>query len=160
MDTLTSLVDNVSSRFHLPPTLVAAIVDVESTRDPFACRYEQAFFDRYVKPQVHKIKPVAPCSLATELVTRAMSWGPMQVMGETARTIGYTGPYLSALCDPATGLLWGCCYLARLRDRYPDEPWPVIVRAYNGGPGGRHDITNPYPAKVLARLGGKWPPKE
>lgn len=157
---LFDIIHDVATAFRLPTELVAAIVDVESTENPFAFRWEQAFFDRYVKPNAAKIKAISPCSLATEIQARAFSWGPMQVMGQTARELGFTGPFLSALCSPITGLTWGCTLLSRLRDRYPDEPWAVICRAYNGGPGNRNDITNPYPNKILAKLGGTWPPKE
>lgn len=36
----------------------------------------------------------------------------MQVMGQVARKHGFTGKFLSALCDPVTALDIGCAALA------------------------------------------------
>ncbi len=139
-----------SSRCSLPLRLVTAIVQVESGGDPGATRFESGFKRRYIVP----LKLPEP-----EATHRATSWGLMQIMGETAYSVGFRGDYANLL-DPATGLHWGCEYLRRLRDRYRREPWEVICRAYNGGPGNRHNRSNTYPAKVLAACGGVWPPKE
>ncbi|MGD0955720.1 MAG: hypothetical protein ABR953_02685 [Candidatus Acidiferrales bacterium] len=43
---------------------------------------------------------------------RPISWGLMQVMGQVARKHGFTGKFLSALCDPVTALDIGCAALA------------------------------------------------
>lgn len=149
-DEIRNLARLESSRCSLPLRLVTAIVQVESGGDPNATRFEPAFKRRYIDPLRLP---------ETEAVGRSTSWGLMQIMGETARTIGFRGDF-HALLDPATGLKWGCMYLRRLYDRYHREPWEVIIRAYNGGPGNRHDKSNAYPAKVLAACGGVWPPKE
>jgi soluble lytic murein transglycosylase-like protein len=147
---ITSLAESAAKKHNLPPRLVLAIVTVESAGKPGATRYEPAFFNRYIRPQN---LPEA------EGKGRATSWGLMQIMGETARTLGFAGAFTSLL-TPAIGLEWGCRYLSRLLDRYACESWECICRAYNGGPGNRHNLANTYPAKVLAALGGEWPPKE
>lgn len=147
---ITSLAEAAAKKHNLPPRLVRAIVTVESAGKTGATRYEPAFFNRYIRQQN---LPEA------EGKGRATSWGLMQIMGETARTLGFAGAFTSLL-TPAIGLEWGCRYLSRLRDRYACESWECICRAYNGGPGNRHNEKNTYPAKVLAALGGVWPGKE
>ena len=77
-------------------------------------------------------------------------------MGATARQYGFRG-WFPELCEAESGLEYGCCYLADLRRQFGQEGWPVVVRAYNGGPGGRHEESNPYPGEVLEKLGGRWP---
>jgi soluble lytic murein transglycosylase-like protein len=66
----------------------------------------------------------------TERHTQMCSWGLMQVMGGTARELGLTG-YLSQLCDPETGVQYGCRYLRRLFERY--QIWDDAIAAYNAG---------------------------
>ncbi len=83
--------------------LVCAIVEQESAWNTYAIRYEPGFRTRYV----------APLGLpATEEIARSISWGLMQVMGQVAREHGFTGKFLSALCDPLVGLDIGCAALA------------------------------------------------
>lgn len=145
-----------ADEFKLPFELVRAVVQAESGGNPAAIRYEPHFDARYHRAPSGFIPP--GCSHATEEVGRAMSWGLMQVMGETARTIGFQG-WFPELCSPAIGLAWGCRYLRRLADRYGHEGWDVVCRAYNGGPGNRHNPGNDYPSKILKHLGGRWPQK-
>ncbi|EHJ46351.1 Lytic transglycosylase catalytic [Solidesulfovibrio carbinoliphilus subsp. oakridgensis] len=150
----------ISSHFSahaLPPALIHAMLMVESTGNPFAMRFEPAFYDRYLKGKPLSFTPPS-CSIDTEAIGRATSWGLLQIMGETARCLGFRG-WFGELLTPEIGLEWGCRYLARLRDRFLNTGgWEVVSRAYNGGPGNAHNPANTYPAKVLAHLpGGVWP---
>ena len=149
-DALLALITDASNAAGLPVRLVAAMVKVESGGNPRATRFEPAFLERYIRPL--KLDP-------EESKGRATSWGLMQIMGQTAWTCGFRGSF-EELLDPATGLKWGCEYLHRLCCRYPREPWEVICRAYNGGPGNRHNAANVYPAKVLRAAAGVWPSRE
>ncbi|HTR47976.1 MAG TPA: transglycosylase SLT domain-containing protein [Verrucomicrobiae bacterium] len=100
---LLSLARAAASKHSLDPALVCAVVEQESAWDTHAIRYEPAFRTRYV----------APLGLpSTEEVARSVSWGLMQVMGQVAREHGFTGKFLSALCEPAAGLDIGCAVLA------------------------------------------------
>ncbi len=100
---LLALVRSTAARHALDPALVCAVIEQESAWDAHAIRYEPAFRARYV----------APLGLPpTEEVARSISWGLMQVMGQVAREHGFDGKFLSALCDPATGLDIGCAVLA------------------------------------------------
>jgi soluble lytic murein transglycosylase-like protein len=53
-------------------------------------------------------------------------------MGATARDMGFDGSFLTALCDPFTGLEYGCRYLRSLIKRYGWDQ-RAGVAAYNAG---------------------------
>jgi soluble lytic murein transglycosylase-like protein len=125
-----------AAKHALDAALVCAVIEQESAWDPLAMRYEPAFRMRYV----------APLRLsATEEVARSISWGPMQVMGQVARERGFTGKFLSALCDPTDGVDVGCAVLAsRLSAAGGDVAQALAL--WNGGAN-----TN-YAPQVLARV--------
>ncbi len=118
------ILDRVARELGLDPDLVRAIVLIESSGDPWAVRYEPAFYYRYVRGKIPGIS-------ITEEVARATSWGLMQVMGQVARERGFQGKFLSALCDPETGLRFGALHLKRFLDRHGDVE--KAVAAYNAG---------------------------
>jgi len=156
--TQDDLVVSMAASYQLPVVIVRAMVAHESAGGiPYAARFEPDFYERYLKGETPDFRPEF-CSLETERIGRATSWGLMQIMGETARCIGFRG-WFGELCTPAVGLEWGCRYLRRLADKYlADGGWPTVMRAYNGGPGNRHDMDSPYPGKILALIpGGQWP---
>lgn len=113
---LTNLIENTAVAYGLPVALVFAIVQVESSGNPWASRYEEGFFWRYVEGRGHTVWN--GCSRDTEERHRATSWGLMQIMGQTARERGFSGPFLTELCDPSMGLQMGCLHLTHLIDRY------------------------------------------
>lgn len=125
------LIERVAKRHDLPVSLVSAIVRVESGGDPWAIRYEPQFYDHYIAPK--PVKGKAPCSAQTEGRMQATSWGLMQIMGATARETGFNGVFLSQLCDPETGLDWGCRYLIRLFKRFGGQGDEAVIAAYNAG---------------------------
>lgn len=58
------------------------------------------------------------------------SWGLMQIMGGTARDLGFAGP-LTDLMDPELGIFWGCRYFQAHCSQYVqllDQ-----IAAYNAG---------------------------
>jgi hypothetical protein len=66
-------------------------------------------------------------------------------MGQTARERGFTGKFLSELCDPSTGLDAGCELFAH-KFALAEGNLGRALALWNGG-------TNPeYPAQVLARV--------
>jgi len=133
---LIALARAAAERHALDPALVCAVVEQESAWDAHAIRYEPAFRTRYV----------APLGLPpTEEVARSISWGLMQVMGQVAREHGFTGKFLSALCDPAAGLDVGCAVLA-VKVSSADGEIARALTLWNGG-------ANPdYAPQVLARI--------
>src|SRR4029077_12188922 len=123
----------------LDPALVCAVVEQESTWNPWAMRYEPAFFNKYVASLYTNNKITA-----SEAYARGFSWGLMQVMGQVAREAGFDAKFLSALCDPEQGLSTGCKVLRKKFDAMGGDA-PRALLAWNGG-------ANPaYAAQVLAR---------
>jgi soluble lytic murein transglycosylase-like protein len=120
--------------FNLDPALVCAVIEQESGWDVHALRYEDGFFSRYI----------VPLGLpSTEARARAFSWGLMQIMGQTARELGFKGA-MPQLCDPFFGISYGCRKLATCLKAVGSEH-DALVR-YNGG-------SNPaYADQVLARV--------
>ena len=150
-DPIPLYVDRAARQHGLPIALVRAVVEVESGGNPLSIRYEPGFFDRYVRDL--KISPVYPCSLQTERVARATSWGLMQIMGQKARELGYAEPFLSRLCEPDFGLEYGCRFLAALAKLHLDRlGYAGVVAAYNAGsprknPDGTY-VNQPYVEKI------------
>ena len=123
----------------LDPALVCAVVEQESGWNPWAIRYEPAFFAKYVAPLYTNNKVSA-----SEAYARGFSWGLMQVMGQVARESGFDASFLSALCDPENGLAVGCKVLRKKLDAARGDTAQALL-AWNGG-------ANPaYAAQVLAR---------
>lgn len=175
---LQALANETAERHHLPPTLVCAVVTVESGWETTACRVEPHY--RYLW-DVRGNRPFRRITVAesrdeqapydfhasagadrnTEWQHQQTSWGLMQIMGAVARERGCTARFLTALCEPGVGLEYGCLHLAHYAYacRYLDlYGWSGVCRAYNGGPHAAVHATNPeYPHKVLAALGGAWP---
>ena len=129
----------------LDPALVCAIIEQESAWNPHAIRYEPAFFARYVAPLFTNNKVEPPTN--TEAHSRAISWGLMQVMGQSAREMGFAGHYLSELCDPAVGIEVGCTLFA-YKLRFAMGNTSQALQSWNGG-------ANPnYSAQVESRMAG------
>lgn len=127
---IVPIIELAAATHKLPVDLVRAIVQVESSGNTFAIRYESAFLLTYVKKDVQTFG----ASRDTERIARATSWGLMQVMGQVARELGCTDAFLSSLCEPVVGLEYGCRLLAKLRDRYLEKfGWEGIISAYNQG---------------------------
>lgn len=123
------------ARLHdLDGALVCAVIEQESNWAQYAIRYEPAFQQRYVEPM-----GLTP----TETIARSISWGLMQLMGESAREMGFNGK-MASLCDPDNGLEWGCKHLKAKMDAHSGDVTAGLL-AWNGG--GNKE----YPEQVLAR---------
>ncbi len=108
--TLIALARRIAGAHALDPVLVCAVIEQESSWNPYAIRYEAAFFGRYVAPLYTNNKITA-----SEAWARGFSWGLMQVMGQVAREHGFAPaehPFLSELCDPEQGINVGCRVLS------------------------------------------------
>jgi len=127
----SGLIAATAQRYQLPTALLHALIAVESDGNPWAVRYEPAFFARYIEA---KRWPVfGAVSSETEKRLLATSFGLCQVMGVTARELGFTGAFLTQLCAPALSLDYGCRYLAQQRARYATRSLRWAVAAYNAG---------------------------
>ncbi len=138
---LVDLARRAATLEGLEPALVCAVVEQESGWNTWAIRYEPLFFAKYVAGLYTNNKVSA-----TEAYARGISWGLMQVMGQTAREKGFGSTYLSTLCDPAVGLAMGCKVLRHKLDSVGGNVARGLL-AWNGG--GNPDYAN----EVLARKG-------
>jgi soluble lytic murein transglycosylase-like protein len=136
---MLTLARKAAAAQSLDPAFVCAVIEQESGWNPWAMRYEPAFFSKYVASLYTNNKITA-----TEAYARGFSWGLMQVMGQVAREFGFDALFLSALCDPEQGLTVGCKVLRKKFDAMAGDSTRALL-AWNGG-------GNPnYAAQVLAR---------
>ncbi len=135
---------------HIEPALAAAIVTVESGWNNWVCRSEPQFKWTWM---VEEYAPKLGQSETTERTQQKTSWGLMQIMGGTARELGYEG-LLSMLALPEMGLDWGLRYLTkklRAHTQISD-----VIAAYNAGsprrdPSGKYK-NQAYVDKVMMAL--------
>jgi soluble lytic murein transglycosylase-like protein len=137
---LVTLARAAAQAQSLDPALVCAVVEQESGWNPWAMRYEPAFFSKYVAPLYTNNK-----ASASEAYARGFSWGLMQLMGQVARESGFDAPFLSSLCDPVQGLAVGCKVLRKKFDAAKGDTTSALL-AWNGG------ANAAYVAQVLARV--------
>lgn len=142
MNDLRNLATQAAEEHGIDPALVMAICEHESNWNPYAIRYEPAFFKRYI----HPAHPDVPSTME---MMDAVSFGLMQIMGETAQELGFVPKFpdwQNKLCDPATGIEYGCRKLAKCMARFSGDV-KLSLLAYNGG----GDAS--YSDKVLALMG-------
>lgn len=137
-----------AARFDLDPLLVAAVIYQESKGECWSTRYEQGFYDDYIKGKSRDRLggtwlPFSICSEETERSHRATSWGLMHVLGQTARELGFTD-HLSRLILPEEGIHFGCMYLKKKSAGGVGKE--KMLLGYNGG------TNKSYPKKVLAHI--------
>ena len=116
---ITDIVMEAARKHSLSPQLVAAIIYQESKGNVYAYRFEPNFFKRLdLRPRnlMAGHIPEFP-SLANEKRARAVSYGLMQILGETARVMGFKNQYLLALIEPKTNVNLGCAYLKKLMEK-------------------------------------------
>jgi soluble lytic murein transglycosylase-like protein len=138
---LIALAQQKAAKYGLDPALACAVIEQESDWNPWAVRFEPAFYSKYVTPSL-EIGNFGH----TEAIMRATSWGLGQVMGQVARELGFSGPFLSELCDPEIGAEYLCKRLSVAMSRVGNNPKDALLR-YNGG------ANEAYPDQVIARMG-------
>jgi hypothetical protein len=131
---LIALARRIAAAHALDAALVCAVIEQESSWNPYAMRYEPTFFSRYVAPLYTNNKITA-----SEAWARGFSWGLMQVMGQVAREHGFAAsehPFLSELCDPEQGIAVGCRVLsAKLALAANDFPRNAVRPSVSVNPG-------------------------
>jgi soluble lytic murein transglycosylase-like protein len=135
---------------NLDPELIGAIIEVESSGNEWATRFEPQFL--YLKtPGVFAGK--LGITESTERTHQKTSWGLMQIMGAVARELGFA-EHLTQLCVPETNILYGCRKVAQLMARY-NGAVDKVVAAYNAGSAKQTVeglfINQEYVDKVLGR---------
>ena len=122
-----SAISTIAQSVNIDPFLVAAISMVESGGNPYAMRFEPKW--AYAFKEKEYAKPLGS-SEETEKNAQMTSWGLMQVMGTVAREHGFKG-WLTELCRPELGILYGCKHLRLKLDKYKNT-WEAVA-AYNAG---------------------------
>lgn len=138
INTRKQIAGKYAAKYNLDTALICAVCEQESSWNPFAIRFEPTFEARYIHPAI----PTAPTTLE---ITKAMSFGLMQIMGQTAIEFGWQGHFLTELCDPDTGIDFGCRKLAKCIVDHPNDTGAALL-AYNGGG------NSAYAPQVLARV--------
>lgn len=126
-DQCLTYLETECSAVRVDPHLVDAIIHAESVWNPWAMRYERGWTYYHA---VEKCAKRIGISKDTETTCQKISWGLGQIMGGTARDLGYTGP-LSQLCDPRINIRYICAYFNRFCSEYlkiQDK-----IAAYNAG---------------------------
>ena len=141
---LVKIVEEAALAHGLDPILMFALVEQESNWNPWAIRYEPAFYTHHVVPTHHKT-----ILSESELRGRAISWGLFQIMGETARGFGnskggFKGKFLAELVQPNINAEFGCKTFRQMLDKALGDEGEALL-LYNGG--GNPD----YDDEVIAR---------
>lgn len=156
---MKKIIEKNCELFKLDIDIVCGIIIQESQGDPWACRFEEKWHAArlLMRPRSRLAGYVPPVgknpSLYDEKIWRAHSFGAMQVLGETARVLGFRGRYLPELLDPELSIQYGCKYLAKclLRtdrdfDHNTKNHYRRALLGYNGGG------DKLYPEKVFGRI--------
>jgi len=129
------LIRRVAVSHAMEPALVAAVVQVESMGNTYACAYEPDFTYTY---QIPRLAKVCHATIETMLMMQKTSWGLMQVMGAVAYEHKLEDEFTwhrrwpTALTNPAIGLKYGCLHLKLKYEKYGPDP-KMTYAAYNAG---------------------------
>ena len=146
--TLENMAEQAAIAHNLPPSLVCAICQVESSWRPDATRFEPGY--RYL------FTP-SKFPFTNEVIQQKTSTGLMQIMGGAARERGFQGD-LQGLKDPANGLEYGCRHLSWFAARFLTAwGWPGVIRAWNTGRPQETANGLLYQAKIDLALNPVWP---
>jgi soluble lytic murein transglycosylase-like protein len=130
------LAKQIATEHGLSPALVCAVIEQESGWNTWSQRFEPAFYDKYIAPHYPQ--------RTTESIARATSYGLMQVMGATARELGFSDASMVTLCNERTGIYWGCMKLESCLQKSKQDETSALLK-YNGG------SNKIYPSQVAAR---------
>lgn len=122
-----------AARIRVDPNMICALIWQESGGDPFAVRFEEKTKLSFKASEYAKQQKI---TLITETTLQNCSWGIMQIMGFTARELGYDGPLIK-LCEPLIGLYFGCNVILSKMKRY--KMMDDVIAAYNAGSALRRD---------------------
>ena len=126
--TLLDLIVQTAQAAQVPPQVVLGIIEVESGGSPYAARLNPT----YPFTMMQAARP-AGCSADVERMFQKTAWGLMQLMGATAREMGFEG-WLSELTVPETNIRLGVGFLGRKMSQYFERyGLPGVLAAYNGG---------------------------
>jgi len=124
-----ALIKRVALEKRVDGKLLAALIIIESGGNRFAQNYNSNYTAFH---QVEVYCRALNQTYLTERVGQATAHGLMQVMGATARWLGFKG-YFGQLYEPETNIRLGADYLVLLKKKYDNEN--DVISSYNqGGP--------------------------
>jgi hypothetical protein len=145
---LSKLVKAECERRQINPNVISAIISTESNWQANTARYEKNFTYTF---KADLFANMFNITLQTENTLQKFSWGLMQIMGGTARDLGFSG-WVPDLCKPEIGVMWGCEYFEKRCMDYLDLNDQLA--AYNAGSVKRKSngsyINQEYVDKVLS----------
>lgn len=121
------IIEDVADAENVPATILAAIIQTESSGNRFAIRFEPGYkylFQTRENAQDNRITE------ATETVMQMTSFGLTQVMGAVARELGLKGPIFQLL-EPQVNITYCAKLLKRLAKKYTQKD--DLIAAYNAG---------------------------
>jgi hypothetical protein len=130
------LIQGLAINHRVDPLLLSAMIRVESGNRPWAFRYE-SHAGKYLVSAEDTAK-LCGISVDTEKMAQMTSWGLMQVMGFSARELGFKG-LLTELCEPELGITYGIYKLKQLEKRFLSKVSvslgydEALIAAYNAG---------------------------
>ena len=144
-----SKVVEVCKNNNVDPKIFMAIITVESSWDAKAIRYESSF--SYIKnPEFYAKKN--HITVSTEVILQKCSFGLGQIMGGTARDLGFDGKLIS-LVNVYRGTFWAAKYFATRCQKYSELTDQIA--AYNAGSPRKNEgkyVNQTYVDKVLNAL--------
>lgn len=142
---------NAVNRPELFPVIMA-IIEVESSFNPFAIRYEPHYRWLYKPEEFYRLYTSTE---ETEIILQKCSIGLMQVMGAVFRELGYRKPLTMLFTDISAQIHYGIKHFSRFYIKY-GRNIPYAVASYNAGsPRMTEDgkfINQPYVDKVLQKM--------
>jgi hypothetical protein len=124
---LRKLIQLKSVEFGIDPVLTLAMAEVESGINMWKTRYEPSYrYFYHVREFAEKLN----ISYFSEEALQRTSWNCLQIMGGTARDLGFKED-LTKLIIPDLGLHYGLMYLKTKLQKYGSEI--DAVAAYNAG---------------------------
>lgn len=126
-DQMASTLKQECDHFDLKINIIESIIQTESNWNPWVIRYEKEFYHF-----LHPLKYGAQnhITTASETISQQISWGLGQVMGGTARFMGFEGP-LTSLLDPKINIHICCLYFAKNCKKY--AKLEEQIASYNSG---------------------------
>lgn len=150
---------------NLPEDLLCAVIWHESVsacvgstpkdtinRAIYAVRPEPGFYGMYLRNRPYATlagyKPAGIPNATAEKLLRSQSYGLTQIMGETARVLGFRGQFLTELFQPYCNIKFGAMYLGK---HYRQGGVDHALLRYNGGGNKKYpDLVN------TVRRSGEW----
>ncbi len=120
-------IQSVAGTLNIDPAILIALFRIETAGDSYRCRFEPRYKNVYY---ISRYAEALKITFETEEVFQKTSFGLGQILGSTARTIGFSD-HLTKLCNPSVGCYWSGFYLCNLIEKYQDVY--SAASAYNAG---------------------------